>query len=422
MRCDRVGTLLPEYLEDALTPRQSQKVETHLAGCEACREELRLLQRALLVLDAGARSHHGIDLWAGLQQKLAEQQRSLGRRLSCVEVQDQLCAYLDGELSVDGAQKLQGHLLGCPACSAERRLLENSLRVMDTATTAAPPDNLWPQLERRLQASQSSAADRLSCDRVMKELPAYLDEALSNGRREAVTAHLEACALCSRDVKRLRATLARLDALPPAPLPRDLWPEFQARLLQEPAASPRWTPAWPAAGGLLRGLGMAAAATAVLVFGVMTFAGEAPHLLVAQNPPTPAAPAPVETVLVAPLAENAVSLQTVSQPTEPVPPLSRSSVGSQPMPVFRQEPATPKRVPQLPVEEVVALAPMEVVTELDISSLMMALAPAPETAVMEINTDEAHSQVMPEVVAALEQIVKVSDSFQSPFEVGDDSF
>jgi anti-sigma factor RsiW len=38
-----VRDLLPEYLNDRLAPARRAEVESHLAGCEACREELALL-------------------------------------------------------------------------------------------------------------------------------------------------------------------------------------------------------------------------------------------------------------------------------------------------------------------------------------------------------------------------------------------
>ncbi len=55
-----VRDALPDYLHDRLEPARRRDVESHLAGCEACREELSLL-RALRVTMGGA---HAVDVEA----------------------------------------------------------------------------------------------------------------------------------------------------------------------------------------------------------------------------------------------------------------------------------------------------------------------------------------------------------------------
>ena len=47
MTCETVATQLDEYVDGLLAEAEFQEIELHLAGCDACRREERLL-RALL--------------------------------------------------------------------------------------------------------------------------------------------------------------------------------------------------------------------------------------------------------------------------------------------------------------------------------------------------------------------------------------
>ncbi|MEV5894255.1 anti-sigma factor family protein [Nonomuraea fuscirosea] len=51
------------------------------------------------------------------------------------------------------------------------------------------------------------------CDEVLASLTDYLDDALTPGRHEGVTAHLGACPGCAAWLAQLRATIAALGCL-----------------------------------------------------------------------------------------------------------------------------------------------------------------------------------------------------------------
>jgi anti-sigma factor RsiW len=93
-----------------------------------------------------------------------------------------------------------------------------------------------------------------------EDLTALLDGALAPERATAVEAHLDACPSCRAEVERLRAGLAALAALPPAPEPP---PFFAARLearLREERARPRGLARWLPRPRVLAWSGAAAAA------------------------------------------------------------------------------------------------------------------------------------------------------------------
>jgi len=71
MTCHEIETRLDEYVDGDLTEAEFQEVELHLAGCEACRRQERLL-RALLAEAAVLPREIAPprDLWPGLAERL----------------------------------------------------------------------------------------------------------------------------------------------------------------------------------------------------------------------------------------------------------------------------------------------------------------------------------------------------------------
>ena len=50
MRCIEVVELMTDYLEGALSPRERDRFEEHIAGCDGCRAYLTQLRVALRVM------------------------------------------------------------------------------------------------------------------------------------------------------------------------------------------------------------------------------------------------------------------------------------------------------------------------------------------------------------------------------------
>jgi anti-sigma factor RsiW len=80
----------------------------------------------------------------------------------------------------------------------------------------------------------------MTCPEARELLSALLDEALSPSERQAVEAHLTACADCQRELAELRETVALLNRLPPAHAPAG----FVDRVVERPTARPG-RGAWP---------------------------------------------------------------------------------------------------------------------------------------------------------------------------------
>jgi anti-sigma factor RsiW len=100
----------------------------------------------------------------------------------------------------------------------------------------------------------------------ISRLSAFLDGELSEDEREAVKAHLEACASCSEDLRRFKAADAGLRALPPV----EPSPFFAARVAAAARALNEYH--GPFRRFVLYPVPAAAALTAFIIFNIFTFA------------------------------------------------------------------------------------------------------------------------------------------------------
>ena len=104
----------------------------------------------------------------------------------------------------------------------------------------------------------------------LENVGVYVLGALDDDERREYEAHLETCSECHREYHQLAHLPALLDLaadMPPVTVSAEAEERFVARLREQPARPPRWrrTPFVAAGAGLL---GAAAAATAIVAFGI----------------------------------------------------------------------------------------------------------------------------------------------------------
>jgi anti-sigma factor RsiW len=157
VRCSRIETLLPEYMEGVLPQEQEGRVAAHLQACAGCRAELELLRASLAVLDRVPAASPADDLWAGLQARLAAAEAA-APALPCRTAREQLPAYLEGELAAAEGAAVARHLAACAPCAAEEADYRHSFSLINELAPAAPPADLWARLEPRLQPQPSRLA------------------------------------------------------------------------------------------------------------------------------------------------------------------------------------------------------------------------------------------------------------------------
>ncbi len=86
----------------------------------------------------------------------------------------------------------------------------------------------------------------MDCDRVRELLSDYLEEALADGDRAAVSAHLGGCARCTAEAAGLSETIALLSALPREKAPPELLGRVMEDIRREAAGTPaRGKPRFP---------------------------------------------------------------------------------------------------------------------------------------------------------------------------------
>jgi len=80
--------------------------------------------------------------------------------MDCETIREQLGGYVDGELAVADRDAIAVHLGGCPACRAELESLKSLADGLSTSAEVPVPDELWPTIERRLDAEAGKGRRR----------------------------------------------------------------------------------------------------------------------------------------------------------------------------------------------------------------------------------------------------------------------
>jgi putative zinc finger protein len=70
MICSRVRDLLPDYSVELLDARAHREVETHLAMCEECRRELKLLDQVVSLVEAHGVRQPPVGLFNGVRNRI----------------------------------------------------------------------------------------------------------------------------------------------------------------------------------------------------------------------------------------------------------------------------------------------------------------------------------------------------------------
>lgn len=75
--------------------------------------------------------------------------------MDCAYIVDTLADCSAGLLSSEKESALRDHLLVCPACAAESRAFEKTMRLLAFADCPTPPENLWLGVRARIELERS---------------------------------------------------------------------------------------------------------------------------------------------------------------------------------------------------------------------------------------------------------------------------
>ncbi len=214
-RCTEVAADLSAFLDEQLEPVKVEHVSAHLAECEQCRKQFESL-KAVDRLVSSTSNMPVPDLWEAISGKLPG---------TCEVIQEDLSAYLDGELPLAAQEGVNEHLKGCEPCRHQFKRLNatNHLIAKGLELPAALKVDLWAGVKARLNED---------CALILSELSVYVDQEVATLRHRAITAHLLDCPPCQHRFNELSRVgdFVRAHYQPRLSEDFDLWPEIKSKL------------------------------------------------------------------------------------------------------------------------------------------------------------------------------------------------
>lgn len=215
--CTQYQRDLSAYLDNELDSTRRSQVCEHLKNCPPCLQEFEGLKAVSRIMADGARKMtFSSDIWSQVAMQLPT---------VCQVIEEDLSAYLDGELPVAAQEGIREHLKECAAClakfsriNATNKLLAGGLKLPDTIKI-----ELWPAVKSRLNED---------CALIQSELSAFADKEVATLRHRVITAHLIDCANCRGSFEQLSQVLDFVGRFyqPVFPDNFDLWPAVKDKL------------------------------------------------------------------------------------------------------------------------------------------------------------------------------------------------
>ncbi len=144
--CEQISPLLSAYLDGELSKAERQSVEWHLRECEACRGELRELEKAKkFALQLGE-----IQPPISLRQKIMAR---VEKEKECETVRPLLGAYLDEEIVEAERKHIELHLIRCADCRKELEATKKVREILRTLPEVELPSysraRIYASIQRR---------------------------------------------------------------------------------------------------------------------------------------------------------------------------------------------------------------------------------------------------------------------------------
>lgn len=236
--CTRYETEMSAIEDGQVETSVKVEFEEHVGQCSECAEQLKSM-KSLGTLLSSALSAENVevpDIWALMQDKLPS---------VCEVMQEDLSAYLDGELTAVAQEGVKDHLKECENCMADFKrlnatngLLAKGLELPETVSV-----DIWTAVKARLNED---------CALISTELSSFVDQQVPQARHTAITAHLFECTNCRTQFDSMTRVgeLIREAYQPDFPENFDLWPSIKSKLqvvqfipkVQQQQAQPKQKP------------------------------------------------------------------------------------------------------------------------------------------------------------------------------------
>jgi anti-sigma factor RsiW len=228
--CDGCRDELSPFLDGQLDDNRHADISSHVAGCGDCKSELETMRSLSTFLSEGATidARTMPDLWEAISSAMPS---------VCEVMQEDLSAYLDGELSPAAQEGVRSHIKDCEPCRTKFTRLNSTNQLLSKALVL--PESikvdLWPAVKSRLNED---------CALMQSELSAYLDQEVVTLRHRAITSHLIDCPTCRTRFDELSAVGESIRNFyqPEIPEDLDLWPAIKAKMQVIPISSKQAKP------------------------------------------------------------------------------------------------------------------------------------------------------------------------------------
>ncbi len=209
--CTRIKEELSSYLDNETSSMVRSEIADHLLECECCRQECEGLRAVSQLLSKKLPGEELPipDIWGQVSAHLPNM---------CEVINDDLSAYLDGELPLSAQEGINSHLKECFNCrdkfkklNATNQLISKALELPQTLIV-----DLWGGVKSRLNAD---------CTLIRSELSVFVDQEVATLRHRTITRHLLECQECQEEFNGLSqmGDLIRTHYQPVLPEDFDLW-------------------------------------------------------------------------------------------------------------------------------------------------------------------------------------------------------
>jgi anti-sigma factor RsiW len=216
---------LSSFVDGELDEHRQTALAEHISACSTCQSSHDTFKNVGKLLHGQNARVQGNapDLWTAMSLRMPS---------VCECVQEDLSAYLDGELIAPAKEGVAQHLDSCADClnmfnqlSKVNGLLSKGLVLPESIEV-----DIWSQVNARLGDD---------CVLIRSELSPFIDREVATLRHRTITQHLTECGDCKDDFYALAETgdVLRSSYQPEIPADFDLWPAIQAGMKVIPLES-----------------------------------------------------------------------------------------------------------------------------------------------------------------------------------------
>jgi len=208
---------LSALLDDELGSDEHEDITGHLTECGDCAARFETIKSLSgLLTKESCKIAEMPDLWESLKDELPS---------VCVVIEEDLSAYLDGELPAAAQEGVKHHLDDCSKCLDKFKML-NSTNQLLSKGLALPEEivvDLWAGVKKRLDSD---------CETVREDLSAYADQEVDSGRHRFITSHLIDCVPCRDTYESVTKVgdLIKEHYKPVIPENLNLWPGIKMKM------------------------------------------------------------------------------------------------------------------------------------------------------------------------------------------------